>query len=308
MQPRALSAVLLLKLLAAQEFDILQTCDCVASDPYQQWALPAVGAPAAPVTVVSDPSQCWGFEQDGCAWSKWCLGLSTDCTATFNVTAGPLVNSAETVVLTYANNGRDGAPSIPGYQGGPICLDQARDTLRVEAYPCTPADRQQEWVYDSALYSLSEVWSGNDNCLCKGPPKASATPSVTPSPPASATPSSTRSRSRSPRASASPSGAPPAAAAAAPAGLSPGAAAGVALAVLVVAGAAGAAAFARFAPDGAARIARAGAALAKAAGLGAAGAPAAAERTGLLAARAAAPLSADAAASRFGPTKAFAST
>ncbi len=174
----------------------LITCPCDQSNDYQHFDLPYLGDPAQPISVLNDPNSCFSFVKDGCAWGgASCVGLSDDCSATFNVSAGPSVNGFDTLILTYANNGDPGTTKINGYGGGNICLDQARDTLRVEAYPCTSGDRQQEWNYDG-FDALIEVWSGNYTCLCRGDPIVSTTPSPSPSP--STSPTMTMTRSRTP--------------------------------------------------------------------------------------------------------------
>ena len=172
----------------------LITCPCDESNDFQHFDLPYLGDPAQPISVLSNSSSCFSFVNDGCAWGgASCVGLSDDCSAKFNVSIGPSVSGFDTIILTYANNGDPGTTKINGYDGGNICLDQARDTLRVEAYPCTPGDRQQEWNYDG-FDALIEVWSGNFNCLCRGNPIVSTTPSSSLSP----TPTMTSSRSPTP--------------------------------------------------------------------------------------------------------------
>jgi len=242
---RFLALLALTRPALANDWYELTTCPCAKEDEAQHFVLPAIGADPAPIYLLNDPTTCFALRAEGCAWGSadtpTCVGLATgECGAAFNVSSGPdTKDGTPTVVVSYANNGAaPGAPLIPGYNGGAVCLDQARDgRQRVELYPCTPADRQQEWVYDG-LDALSETWSGKGGCLCKGPLGATPTPSVSPTP--STTPSTAPSRFPVPSRTRSPSSTPRPAAA--PPRVDVGLAVGLPLGLLVAGGAALAAA------------------------------------------------------------------
>ena len=103
-------------------------CSCDDSKA-QQWSFPPPGAISGDLEIRSfeDESACWELRKEGCAWGGMCIGLG-ECVGTqWNVTID--INDDMLLQFAIIAGSSSVLPDAREY-----CLDQSRETLRIEAY------------------------------------------------------------------------------------------------------------------------------------------------------------------------------